>query len=98
MYLRTLEQIKRYKARDEGPYFTLVTSHNTSTKKNNPPPPPPPPNPSSRKTQKTIDRFEDFLVEYPVRVISVAVCFKSRLSFIVRVNVVLDRTVVVDGD
>ena len=32
-----------------------------------------PPTPSSRKTQKTIDRFEVFLVEYPVRVISVAV-------------------------
>ena len=61
MYLRTLEKIKRHKARDEGPCFKLVTSNNTS------------PTPSSRKTQKTIDQFEDFLVEYPVRVISVAV-------------------------
>ena len=26
MYLRTLEQIKRYKARDEGPGFSSVTS------------------------------------------------------------------------
>ena len=26
-----------------------------------------------RRTQRTIDRFEDFLVEYPVRVIFVAV-------------------------
>ena len=26
-----------------------------------------------RRMQRTIDRFEDFLVEYPVRVISVAV-------------------------
>ena len=29
--------------------------------------------PKDTKTQRTIDRFEDFLVEYPVREISVAV-------------------------
>ena len=28
---------------------------------------------ASRRTQRTIDRFEDFLAEYLVRVISVAV-------------------------
>ena len=49
MYLRTLEQTKRYKARDEGPCFMSVTSNNTWTKKTDP------------------------SVEYPVRVISVAV-------------------------
>ena len=64
MYLRTLEQIKRYKARDEGPCFSSVTTLRLKKLSATPP---------SRKTQKTIDRFEDFLVEYPVRVISVAI-------------------------
>ena len=48
---------------------------------------------TSRRMQRRINRFEDFLVEYPVRVISVAVVYRCIFLLVFFVLYIYRRTI-----